>query len=296
MPTPIITKTKTQPIENNSYTIHAEDAYFLVLGFEVNKSPLTNLNFEEEMNKNEGDDNQPQQSAYQRIPLEDDWGDIEIDMPVHQVLTDPGHAFMYLTKNLNATIFLSVGPLANDAERLAEYRKKHQLPNQEQINQMLDPYPAAQVGYELGKDFNRAYGIATADYRISEKVTLFQLKITEAQYEAIYKNVVRIRNVIEQREQYYNIANNYTCAKVVRDDAIGNILPDLPWGRSAVMTGHIQAINPYAFYDQMQEYEAQNELIGRKVIDKGSKDDTELFWNKFIKAIRDKKQPRDVFL
>lgn len=69
MPTPIITKSKTQPIENNSYTIHAEDAYFLVLGFEVNKSPLTNPNFEEEMNKNEEDDNQPQQSANQRIPL-----------------------------------------------------------------------------------------------------------------------------------------------------------------------------------------------------------------------------------
>ncbi|MCW9718682.1 hypothetical protein [Avibacterium sp. 21-599] len=295
MPTPIITKTKTQPIENNSYTIHAEDAYFLVLGFEVNKSPLTNPNFEEEMKQNQEEDNKPQQSAYQRISIEDDEGHFETDMPVHQVLSDPGHAFMYLVKNLNATIFLSVGPLANDAERLAEYRKTYQLPDQEQINQMLAPYPAAQVGYGLGQDFNRAYGIATADYRISEKVTLFQLKITEAQYEAIYKNVVRIRNGIEQREQYYNIANNYTCAKVVRDDAIGNILPDLPWGRSAVMTGHIQAINPYAFYDQMQEYEAQNELVGRKVIDKGKENITKRFWDEFITAIRDNEQPYDVF-
>ncbi|URL01352.1 hypothetical protein L4F91_07350 [Avibacterium sp. 20-126] len=166
---------------------------------------------------------------------------------------------------------------------------------------MLAPYPAAQVGYGLGQDFNRAYGIATADYRISEKVTLFQLKITEAQYEAIYKNVVRIRNVIEQREQYYNIANNYTCAKVVRDDAIGNILPDLPWGRSAVMTGHIHAINPYAFYDQMQEYKKKSKFIQEFIIDL---DDQQTQWNKFIHAIKDgnkknllfQNMPKDIIL
>ncbi|MCW9718659.1 hypothetical protein [Avibacterium sp. 21-599] len=162
---------------------------------------------------------------------------------------------------------------------------------------MLAPYPAAQVGYGLGQDFNRAYGIATADYRISEKVTLFQLKITEAQYEAIYKNVVRIRNVIEQREQYYNIANNYTCAKVVRDDAIGNILPDLPWGRSAVMTGHIHAINPYAFYDQMQEYKKQKEktyFIKKFNID--FKEETQNKWDQFILDIKNRNYPKDIIL
>lgn len=162
---------------------------------------------------------------------------------------------------------------------------------------MLAPYPAAQVGYELGKDFNRAYGIATADYRISEKVTLFQLKITEAQYEAIYKNVIRIRNGIEQREQYYNIANNYTCAKVVRDDAIANILPDLPWGRSAVMTGHIHAINPYAFYDQMQEYKKQKEktyFIKKFNID--FKEETQNKWDQFILDIKNRNYPKDIIL
>ncbi|MFZ7231140.1 hypothetical protein ACLSZN_10450 [Avibacterium avium] len=303
MTTPIITKSKTQPIENNSYTIHAEDAYFLVLGFEINKSPLTNPDFEEEMKQNQEEDNKPQRSAYKKSSIEDDVvGDIGQEIPFHNALTDPGHTFMYLVKNLNATIFLSVGPLVNDAERLDEYRKAHQLPDEEQINQILAKQPIAQSGYKIGHNISRAYGRGTSDYRIPEKTFLFKLKITEKQYEAIYKNVERIKKEIEQGERYYNIFDNHTCAKVVRDDAIGNILPDLPWGRSAEVSGLIQAINPYAFYEQMLEYKKKVRFIREFVIDMADKTEDE--WSNFIEEIRNgnhkklisSKMPKDIIL
>lgn len=71
----------------------------------------------------------------------------------------------------------------------------------------------------------------------------------------------------------------------MRYDAIGNALPHLPWGRSAAVIGHIHAINPYAFYEQMKAFKNHYPYIREYQID-----DMEDKWNKFIVAIRDQKE------
>ncbi|PJG84837.1 hypothetical protein, partial [Conservatibacter flavescens] len=52
--------------------------------------------------------------------------------------------------------------------------------------------------------------------------------------------------------KYYNVIFNNTCAEEVRNDVIGDAIPDLPYGASRAVSELIYAINPYVFYDQMK--------------------------------------------
>ena len=46
----------------------------------------------------------------------------------------------------------------------------------------------------------------------------------------------------------------------------------------------------------MREYASRTRLIREFVIDKGNKDSTEDFWDRFIVAIRSGENPRDILL
>lgn len=321
-----VTTAKSQPIENNSYSIHVEDAYFLVIGFEVNKSRLTNPNFEEdmarekreieekakeieEMNKErqrlgkELEDvpqfKMPSKNVYRHYPVEDDYhSDINIENASHNALADPGHTFMYLVKNQNATVFLSVGPLVSDSTRLAEYKEKlrkegKNIPSDEAMKNMFEDAPIGEAIYTQSK---RMIGRGTPDYHIPEKSFLFKKKISQKEYELLYTKIIEVRNKILSGDEYYRVFGNNTCAEVVRHDVIGHIIPDLPWGRSTEIVPAIYAINPYAFYEQMKKYANRTEYIREFVIDKGNKDSTEDFWERFIVAIRSGENPRDILL
>lgn len=284
-------------LEDNTFTEHIEDAYFLVLGFEVNGSPLTNPDFEQDMK----DQNKEPSSAYYEMEVGDDYpgGEGEVTIPMHNATSDPGHTFMYLVRNQRATLFLSLGPLVSDMERFEEFRQAQHFPSQAEINKMIENFPATRLGQTIGHQTGRAYGRGTSDYHIPEKSFLFKLKISEQQYNELYRNVEKVKADIETGEKYYNIFDNHTCAKVVRYDAIGRTIPDLPWGRSLETLSTIYAINPYAFYDQMTEYKKKTKYIMEFVIGKDEKD-----WNNFIVKIRDgyqekraaKDMPKDIIL
>lgn len=322
----IVTTAKSQPIENNSYSIHVEDAYFLVIGFEVNKSPLTNPNFEEDMEREKREIEEkakeikeinkerqqlgekledvpqfkmPSKNVYRHYPVEDDHhSDIKTEIASHNALADPGHTFMYLVKNQNATVFLSVGPLISDSTRQAEYKEKlrkegKNIPSDEAMKKIFEDDPIGEAIYTQSK---RMIGRGTPDYHIPEKSFLFKKKISQKEYELLYTKTIEVRNKILSGDEYYRIFGNNTCAEVVRHDVIGNIIPDLPWGRSTEIASAIYAINPYAFYEQMREYASRTRLIREFVIEKRDKDTTKRFWNDFIVAIRSGENPRDILL
>lgn len=322
-----VTTAKSQPIENNSYSIHVEDAYFLVIGFEVNKSRLTNPNFEEDMEKEKrqveaearkieernkykrqlGEEieeipqfKMPSQNVYGYFPVGNDnpSDGTNFEMARHNALADPGHTFMYLVKNQNATVFLSVGPLISDPTRRAEYKEKlrkegKNIPSDEAMKKMFEDSPIGEAIYTQSK---RMIGRGTPDYHIPEKSFLFKKKISQKEYELLYTKIIEVRNKILSGDEYYRVFGNNTCAEVVRHDVIGHIIPDLPWGRSTEIVPAIYAINPYAFYEQMKKYANRTEYIREFVIEKKDKDTTEKFWNDFIVAIRSGENPRDILL
>ncbi|PJG84362.1 hypothetical protein, partial [Conservatibacter flavescens] len=288
----VITTGIAEPIENNSYTIHVEDAYFLVLGFEVNKSPLTNPNFEEDMkkkqieikrkakqieetNKREGrSDPIPTfdmpKGVYSSVTFVDDHdSNITAETMFHRAQEDPGHTFMYLVKGERATTFFSFGPLVSDPHRLEEYIESQPPPDPISIyiqTSAVVPYRPQDMfkGINMG-EANRIRGLGTPDYRIPEKTFLFKKKISEEAYHQIKAQAEKNRAEIISGSKYYNVILNNTCAEEVRNDVIGDAIPDLPYGRSRAVLTAVEAINPYAFYDQMKQYAAKTRYIGEFV-------------------------------
>ncbi|PJG84294.1 hypothetical protein [Conservatibacter flavescens] len=135
-----------------------------------------------------------------------------------------------------------------------------------------------------------------SDYRIPEKTFLFKKKISEEAYHQIKAQAEKNRTEIISGSKYYNVIFNNTCAEEVRNDVIGDAIPDLPYGRSRAVLTAVEAINPYAFYDQMKQYAAKTRYIGEFVVDKGDEETTEDFWRKFMDDIRAGENPRDVLL
>ncbi|MBN6077703.1 hypothetical protein HYE59_09205 [Aggregatibacter actinomycetemcomitans] len=259
---------RAERIENNSFTVHYEDRHHIIIGFEVNKSTLTNPSYDEKTQAYEISD----------FGYDEQFG---ISLPLHHTLFDPGHTFMYLAKNDMATIFLSLGPLVNDQLRLQEYREKQGMPSQQEIHDMIGGNPAAQFGYELGGQLGRMHGRDTPDYRITERTFLFRILISETYYNRLYARVEKVRSEVLSGKENYSIFDNNTCAKAVRFDAIGDVLPGLPWGRSAAVLHQIQAINPYAFYDQMKEFKK----VHKHMLEYEIKDN-EKAWDDFIISVR----------
>lgn len=261
-----ITTGIAKPLEENSYSEHIEDLHFVVIGFEVNHPEV-----------------------YQKLILTDDYDpSIEVEMPVHDVASDPGHTFMYLVKRQNATIFFSLGPMANDPLRQEEYRAENNLYSQEEIERLIKANPSAMLGYELGNSLQRAYGKGTPDYHIPEATKLFKLVIREEQYNELYQKIEMMREEVKKGTRYYNIFNNFTCASAVRE-ILGDTIPALPKGKSAVLVGHIHAVNPYAFYEDMEKF-VQGKLVSRKYELKKMKNT----WEDFLKAIRENENPIDL--
>ncbi|MBN6073986.1 hypothetical protein HYE60_01710 [Aggregatibacter actinomycetemcomitans] len=270
---------RAEKIENNSFTVHYEDRHHIIIGFEVNKSTLTNPDYDEK------------KQAYEISDFGYD-EELNMTMPIHHTLSDPGHTFMYLAKNDMATIFLSLGPLVNDQLRLQEYREKQGMPSQQEIHDMIGGNPAAQFGYELGGQLGRMHGRGTPDYHIPERTFLFRILISENYYNRLYTRVEKVRADVLSGKENYSIFDNNTCAKAVRYDAIGDVLPGLPWGRSAAVLHQIQAINPYAFYDQMKEFKKVHKHMEEYEIAKTDSSEDE--WDKFIIKIRDSGEAMDI--
>lgn len=261
-----ITTGIAKPIEENSYSEHIEDLHFVVIGFEVNHPEV-----------------------YEKLILTDDYDpSIEVETPIHHVASDPGHTFMYLVKRQNATIFFSLGPMINDPLRLEEYRTENNLYSQEEIERLIKANPSAMLGYELGNTSQRAYGKGTPDYHIPEATKLFKLVIREEQYNELYQKIEIMREEVKKGTRYYNIFNNFTCASAVRE-ILGDTIPNLPEGKSAVLVGHIHAVNPYAFYEDMEKF-VQGKLVSRKYELGEMKD----IWEDFLKAIRENSKPIDL--
>lgn len=128
----------------------------------------------------------------------------------------------------------------------------------------------------------------TPDYHIPEATKLFKLVIREEQYNELYQKIERMREDVKKGTRYYNIFNNFTCASAVRE-ILGDTIPNLPEGKSAVLVGHIRAINPYAFYEDMEKF-VQGKLVSRKY-ELGERED---IWNNFLTEIRENSKPIDL--
>ncbi|MEN3029288.1 hypothetical protein [Chromobacterium amazonense] len=197
MAQPKTTTAKTQPKEKNAVVEHRDDVYVLVIGFEVN-SP--------------------------QVYRETDMGD-GTKRKVHYVLEDPGHTFMYLTKNLKITFFYSLGPAHHDPVR-------------------------------------RAYGPGTADFHIPGATRLYRFVLTEAQYEKMLAKGKEYRADVAAGTRYYNVFQNFTCARSARDIiAVG--WPSVPKGESVVGNSQIakdMVVNPYAFYEDIHNKYGNSEI------------------------------------
>ena len=55
------------------------------------------------------------------------------------------------------------------------------------------------------------------------------------------------------------------------------------------LVGHIHAVNPYAFYEDMEKF-VQGKLVSRKY----ELGEMEGIWNRFLMAIRDNEEPTDL--
>ncbi|PJG84209.1 hypothetical protein, partial [Conservatibacter flavescens] len=257
----VATISKTQKIELNSSSVHIQDRYYLVIGFEVNKPEV-----------------------YNELILEDDYdSSVKITVNMHDVLSDPGHAFMYLVKNKSATIFFSLGPIINDSERLLEINTEQRVPTKV-VNALFRHNPiATTLAYVAANAKQRMYGRGTSDYRIPEKTKLFKFPIKQEQYSQLYERTRQYKNDIENGVKFYNITNNFTCASVVRE-IIGTTIPDFPWGRSAVLIGHIRAINPYALYQDVVTYASDRGISEVEISESVD------IWDQFITDIRNNQE------
>ncbi|PJG84284.1 hypothetical protein [Conservatibacter flavescens] len=136
------------------------------------------------------------------------------------------------------------------------------------------------MAYVAAHEKQRMYGRGTSDYRIPEKTKLFKFPIKQEQYTQLYERTRQYKNDIENGVKFYNITNNFTCASVVRE-IIGTTIPDFPWGRSAVLSGHIRAINPYALYQDVEKYASERGISEVEISESVD------VWKKFIINIRD---------
>lgn len=197
MADPKTTTANTQPKDENAMAIHREDLFHLVIGFEVNDP-----------------------HAYREVHVFPDGM-----RKVHFVLEDPGHTFMYLTKNRNITFFYSLGPLYNDATR-------------------------------------RAYGTGTPEYHITGRTRLFRFNLKESQYEKMLAKGKEYRADVLSGERYYNIFHNFTCARSARD-IIAAGWPSVPAGTSFIGKGIVMddVVNPYAFYEDIHKRYAAGEIV-----------------------------------
>ncbi len=198
MAQPKTTTAKTQPKEMNAVVEHRDDVYVLVIGFEVNNP------------------------VYRETPIE-----FGVTKKVHYVLEDPGHTFMYLTKNLKVTFFFSLGPHvgASTAERM------------------------------MGK--------GTPEYKIPGLTRLYRLIITESQYEKMFAKGKEYRNDVLAGKRYYNIFKNFTCARSARD-IIAAGWPGVPAGASPIGTPiptKEDYVNPYAFYEAIHNKFPNGEVV-----------------------------------
>ena len=201
-----VSKGKAQRTELNSVTEHVEDSYALVIGFEVdepekNYRPLRNYLT----------------------------GKIE---KYHYVVDEPGHTFIYLSKNMKISHFFSLGPLAS------------------------------QNGNN-GSNLERMYGKGTPDYWIPGETKLFRFALTKEEYEALGKNITEERKQVFSGKKYYKVIGNYTCAATARD-IIAPVWPGIPNGESYVVLkgdrqgsefgGGVRVVNPYALYEDLVQW------------------------------------------
>lgn len=191
------TTAKTQAKDKNAVAEHREDVFHLVIGFEVNDP-----------------------HAYREVYVAPDGM-----RKVHYVLEDPGHTFMYLTKNLKITFFYSLGPLYHDATR-------------------------------------RAYGTGTPEYHIPGRTRLFRFNLKESQYEKMLAKGKEYRADVLAGKRYYNIFHNFTCARSARD-IIAAGWPSVPEGTSFIGKVIVMddVVNPYAFYEDIHKKYADSEIV-----------------------------------
>ncbi|WP_145963959.1 hypothetical protein [Chromobacterium phragmitis] len=199
MAQPKQTTATTKPKDKNATAEHKEDVYVLVIGFEVNN---------------------PQ--VYRDVDVGKG-----VKRKVHHVLEDPGHTFMYLTKNLKITFFYSLGP-----------------------------QPGAST-------MQRAYGKGTPEYHIPGKTRLYRLIINESQYEKMLAKGKAYRADVLAGDRNYNILLNFTCARSARDIiAVG--WSGVPKGESLVgksaTLSFDEVVNPYAFYEDIHNKYPDDEI------------------------------------
>ncbi|MCD5327358.1 hypothetical protein ACFFU8_12375 [Chromobacterium piscinae] len=191
------TTAQTKPKDLNAVQDHTEDVYNLIIGFEVNTP-----------------------SAYREVYVVPDG-----KRKVHYVLEDPGHTFMYLTKNGKITFFYSLGPHIGASTR------------------------------------ERAYGQGTPEYKIPGDTRLFRFTISETQHNSMLKKGRDYRADVLKGERYYNIFHNFTCARSARD-IIATGWPSVPKGESFIGKGVVmdEVVNPYAFYEDIHNKYPQGEI------------------------------------
>lgn len=191
------TTATTRPIEKNAVAIHHEDIFNLVIGFEVNNP-----------------------HAYREAYVVPNG-----KRKVHYVLEDPGHTFMYLTKNFKITFFYSLGPHAGASTQ------------------------------------ERAYGQGTPEYPIPGTTRLFRFNLNESQYEKMHAKGKEYRADVLAGKRYYNIFQNFTCARSARDIITAG-WPSVPKGTSFVGKGVVMedVVNPYAFYEDIHNGYPNSEI------------------------------------
>jgi len=183
---------------------------------------------------------------------------------------DFGHAFFYLTKNGVVTCFFSFGPGGGgEAKRISVPFTDIQSPD-------LNPIP-----------MHARARPGDASYPISEPVTAFRLKLTQAQEESIRNEAERIRKQIEGGTQKYTAWVNDTCAETARD-IIKKTLPGIPEGSGQVRVdgtlSRVNLVNPYMWHKNMsKKYKAVKEILPKKVLHVHSNDPLSSFEFEAIK-------------
>ncbi|GGX85360.1 hypothetical protein [Vogesella alkaliphila] len=193
------TTAKTQSKDKKAVAVHQEDIFNLIIGFEVNNPHVYREAFVVPNGRRK----------------------------VHYVLEDPGHTFMYLTKNGKISFFYSLGP---------------------------------HVG---ASTVERAYGYGTPEYKIPGETRLFRFNISEVQHEQMRAKGKEYRNDVLAQRRYYNIFQNFTCARSARDIiAVG--WPGVPKGSSFIGGKGIvmeEVVNPYAFYEDIHTKYPKGEVV-----------------------------------
>lgn len=133
---------------------------------------------------------------------------------------DYGHAFFYLTENDKVTNFFSFGPDGPGVE-----------------GKITDEYSGERPG--------------TAEYKISEAVKLFRLKLSKGQAESIHIETEKVKGEIKSGKQKYTAYLNDTCAETARD-ILKKTIRKIPDGSGEVIMGgkssYFSVVNPYMWH------------------------------------------------